>query len=89
MLDLEGRPVFEAGGLDDEELDPSVLSSTYPTSWTFFVKTLGMIIWAQMWAFPPSPRPDRAARALQVKPALDAHGFASRRNAWRIESLQV
>ena len=86
MLDHEGRPVVEGGDLDDEELDPSVLSSAYQTSWTSFVDVRH-----------DGPRCGRSRqvrdrieqRALQVKPALDAHGFAGRRNAWRIESLQV
>ena len=37
-----GNPVFGAGDLDDEGVDPGVLSRTDPTSWTFFVEASGM-----------------------------------------------
>ena len=35
--------MFETSDLDDGEVDPGMLSSMCPTSWTFFVETLGMM----------------------------------------------
>ena len=37
-----GNPVFGAGDLDDEEMDPGVLSRTDPTIWTFLVGGSGI-----------------------------------------------
>ena len=37
-----GNPAFGAGDLNDEEVDPGVLSRTDPTSWTFFAEASGM-----------------------------------------------
>ena len=41
-----GNPVFGADDLNDEEVDPGVLSRTDPTSWTFFAEVLGMLVMA-------------------------------------------